>query len=504
MYTATEVTSRMAHLADEGMSKPDQIRYLAQDCLGWSYVYAAAGCMCTPDNRRHYAAGVKDKYPKYYNMIIDNCPILSNAKDTDCRFCKWHDTRCFDCRGFTRWVMEQVGIQIFGGGATTQYDTNSNWVLKGPISEMPRNIVCCIFKKDGSKMSHTGLYLGDDKIIHCSGTVKNDKLSETKSWTHYGVPSGLYSDKELAKFGINVSDGKNIPTLRKGANGGDVRKLQNLLNALGFGILEVDGLFGAKTEEAVKAFQSKNNLTADGIVGKKTWAVLDQYDPIVHEDADQVDIDNVENAWEILYGLFSNEVGPNPVAVAGILGNLMAESGINPKNLEGKGNQILGLTDDEYTNAVDNGTITRSQFASDGYGYGICQWTYKTRKEALWDFANYVFDSVSIGNLEMQMLFLMKELGNIPKLKEKLKNARTVFEASSAFMLEFEKPANISEENQEARADIGQEIYDRYGIKEKNPIENLVQTAYMIPAEDVQKLRNAAQLILDTLKIYQS
>jgi murein L,D-transpeptidase YcbB/YkuD len=63
------------------------------------------------------------------------------------------------------------------------------------------------------------------------------------------------------------------PTLKRPANGPPVRVLQTMLNANGAS-LEVDGSFGASTEEAVKIFQTAKELEADGIVGPKTWEAL--------------------------------------------------------------------------------------------------------------------------------------------------------------------------------------------------------------------------------------
>jgi len=59
-----------------------------------------------------------------------------------------------------------------------------------------------------------------------------------------------------------------MKTINKGDKGEEVKKLQTLLK------ITVDGVFGPKTEEAVKAYQKAHNLDADGIVGDKTWASL--------------------------------------------------------------------------------------------------------------------------------------------------------------------------------------------------------------------------------------
>lgn len=61
-------------------------------------------------------------------------------------------------------------------------------------------------------------------------------------------------------------------TLRKGDRGEDVRVLQRALH------LADDGIFGKVTEDAVRTFQKSHGLTADGIVGAKTWAAINQAD----------------------------------------------------------------------------------------------------------------------------------------------------------------------------------------------------------------------------------
>ncbi|NJM69747.1 MAG: peptidoglycan-binding protein [Scytonema sp. RU_4_4] len=64
-----------------------------------------------------------------------------------------------------------------------------------------------------------------------------------------------------------------LPTLRFGDTGSSVRALQRLLVSNGY-FVQTDGVFGALTESAVRAFQSSRGLVADGIVGPRTWAVL--------------------------------------------------------------------------------------------------------------------------------------------------------------------------------------------------------------------------------------
>ena len=69
----------------------------------------------------------------------------------------------------------------------------------------------------------------------------------------------------------------SLPILRKGQHSGEppVERLQFMLNFVkGVKQLTVDGIFGPKTEAAVRDFQQNENLSVDGIVGKQTWTAL--------------------------------------------------------------------------------------------------------------------------------------------------------------------------------------------------------------------------------------
>ena len=65
-----------------------------------------------------------------------------------------------------------------------------------------------------------------------------------------------------------------VRMLKKGMQGEDVKTLQAALNARGYSCGAADGLFGTNTEAALKAFQTKYKLGADGIAGKGTWGKL--------------------------------------------------------------------------------------------------------------------------------------------------------------------------------------------------------------------------------------
>lgn len=129
-----------------------------------------------------------------------------------------------------------------------------------------------------------------------------------------------------------------------------------------------------------------------------------------------------------------------------VLANMHAESACRPDNLQNSGNARLKMTDAEYTDAVDNGTYTK--FATDSHGYGLCQWTYHTRKAALLKLAQS--RGVSIEDIGMQVDFMVEEMST-SKLLPKIKNAADVAEATRRMMLDYERPANQTESNVETR-----------------------------------------------------
>ena len=77
----------------------------------------------------------------------------------------------------------------------------------------------------------------------------------------------------------------SVAVLRQGSKGGEVKEVQRRLKLWGYYNGSVDGVFGAGTRSAVIAFQKKNGLTADGVVGKATYKALgmtDSYNLLVN------------------------------------------------------------------------------------------------------------------------------------------------------------------------------------------------------------------------------
>ena len=189
---------------------------------------------------------------------------------------------------------------------------------------------------------------------------------------------------------------------------------------------------------------------------------------------------NDKTIWNYLKGK-----GMNDYAVAGIMGNLYAESGFKPTNLQNAYEKKLGYTDDSYTAAVDNGSY--GNFVKDSAGYGLAQWTYWSRKQALLEYTRSV--GKSIGDLSMQLDFMWKEMQGYKSMMTTLNSATSVLEASNAVLLQYERPADQSESAQNRRAGYGQTYYDKYAGKAATPAPT--GTLYRVQVGAYSKRENA-------------
>lgn len=268
MRSASEVDELVQAWIDQKKTKAEIIVGSAEAEIGWPYVWGAVGAKCTPEKRQYYAG--RDVCPEgERKVIISGCQAL-NGSGKSCGGCIFYPnnmrTLIDDCQGFVKQTAGRAGITFTGGGATSMWNGSTNWERKGTRDTLPEQL-CCIFwqASDKKTMSHIGWYIGGGWMIHCSGTVKKEKLSAKV--THWAIPKGLNGN-------VPTTD---KPTLRRGSSGEYVTLLQTKLIQRGYDLQPygADGKYGTKTENAVKAFQKDNGLTADGICGKNTWSAID-------------------------------------------------------------------------------------------------------------------------------------------------------------------------------------------------------------------------------------
>ena len=277
MNSASAVAEMIAGWKAAGIDATQLVLKSAEAKVGWPYAWGATGQYCTTANRKTKMAN-KRISDGDRELIRKHCQVLNGSK-TSCDGCAYYPdgerTRMYDCIGFINSLLDDAGISHYGAGCTTMWNHAANWTEKGKIADIPE-MVCLVFQSypgDASRMQHIGLYIGNGWVIHCSKEVKMQKLS-AYPWTHYGVLKGLGGDAPVP----------TRRTLRKGAKGEDVVFLQTRLIQLGYDLTPygADGSFGNKTLAAVKEFQRKNGLTADGVVGPATWATLESTETVFY------------------------------------------------------------------------------------------------------------------------------------------------------------------------------------------------------------------------------
>ena len=274
MNTAEYVANQIEAMKASGTPLAEVAWKTALNCVGWAYVFGARGEYCTPVNRRKYYASKGSEHPTIKNA----CKGFDSGV---CSGCKWlpggSKTRFFDCRGFTYWVLLNVyGWKLMGAGATSQWNTASNWKSKGTIDTMPKDTLVCLFVQKGKTMSHTGFGLNNE-TVECSAGVQHFTSRKAK-WTHWGIPACI--DGEIPTPTPTPTP-TTKPTLKRGSKGEYVTLAQTELINKGYscGSFGADGQFGAATEKAVREFQKDNGLTVDGVIGSKTWTALDSAEP---------------------------------------------------------------------------------------------------------------------------------------------------------------------------------------------------------------------------------
>lgn len=183
------------------------------------------------------------------------------------------------------------------------------------------------------------------------------------------------------------------------------------------------------------------------------------------------------------------EITGNAYAAAGLMGNLYAESGLVPTNLQDACEASLGYEDGTYTEAVDSGTY--SDFATDWAGYGLAQWTWQERKQNLLSFAQDA--GMSVGSLDLQLRFVAWELEERGLLSE-LQDVHSVREASDLVLFRYEAPLDTSAKTQTVRADLSMTFYNRFAGTLSQGQMDILETAanpatYGIPESNVGRLQ---------------
>lgn len=163
--------------------------------------------------------------------------------------------------------------------------------------------------------------------------------------------------------------------------------------------------------------------------------------------------------------------GLSTAGACGMMGNMYTESAMRSNNVQDN----CTMSDYDYTYGIDNGIITRWQFMSDSYGYGLCQWTSSDRKDGLYMLAKG--KGVSISDEVMQCEFCLYELKNYKELYKFLCTTDDIAKATERVCAEFERPAI---NNFAIRINAAQKFYNQFAndinvgcTEDTYPIENV-------------------------------
>lgn len=223
------------------------------------YVMGCFGAPMTAANKIRYTNNHN------YNKQSNRLSMIKSASS---------DTFGFDCVGLIKgilWGWDGSTDKVYGGA---EYASNG----VPDINADAMIARCSALSTDFSSIEigeavwipgHIGVYIGDGKVVECSPQWRNGvQVTSKRKWQKHGkLPYIKYSANGANVVNIELS------VLKSNSRGEHVKTLQRLLVGFGYD-LKVDGAFGTITDNVVRIYQRKNGLSADGIVGKKTWNKL--------------------------------------------------------------------------------------------------------------------------------------------------------------------------------------------------------------------------------------
>ena len=266
-----------------------------------------------------------------------------------------------------------------------------------------------------------------------------------------------------------MTETRGVPRqlLRIGSRGEAVIWLQHALARAGYDSGSADGIFGARTEAAVKAFQTAHHLVADGIAGPLTLAALahgeaDRDRPGAAAGGEPVSASVQGMDWAAVSGddrmrhamrRLVDHYGYPVNGAAGLVGNLWAESGVIPNRIEGSRPDSPMRAKDFDGKVVDftaDQVMSRDRARRQGPflpGVGLAQWTSPGRRAGLF---THSFNGVRLGanvlfDMDAQLDYLDHELRSSYTRVRRVLTADdvSVEDASDEVLYNFEIPGAI-------------------------------------------------------------
>ena len=192
----------------------------------------------------------------------------------------------------------------------------------------------------------------------------------------------------LIIFGLNLLKNRDVEALsRYGSRGDEVKQIQTKLKNWGYYNGSVDGIYGSKTVEAVKYFQRKNGLTADGVAGSKTLSAMG-INNSGSSGATASNDSNLNLLSRLIYGEARGEPYVGQVAVGAVVLNRVKSSSF-PNTIAGViyQNGAFDVVSDGQINLVQNSTAKKAaQDALNGWdpSYGAIYYFNPDTAKSKW------------------------------------------------------------------------------------------------------------------------
>ena len=153
-----------------------------------------------------------------------------------------------------------------------------------------------------------------------------------------------------------------------------------------------------------------------------------------------------------------------------MMGNWQCESGLEANRVQGDFSSYRNVSK-SYTESIINGSLSRDAFSKDAKGYGLAQWTYWSRKAALYDFAKA--RGARIDDPILQTLFALSELMNdYSGLLSTLRRETDLYTCTKLICTQFERPAV---NNIDARFAAAQQLKGRIDLSGKTATDAAVK-----------------------------
>lgn len=254
--------------------------------VGCGYVLGTYGQICTQQLLENRVVADPENEPSYYLV--------------DCA--RWIGKLVTDCSGLIEWFLLKRGVSNCDSYSGGMY---KNWCSERStnMSMMPRIPGIAVFKRNDKGVYHVGIYVGKDRVIEAKGAMHGvvvTQFSADPGWNAWGCLGWLYLDLEeddvpqlpivtdALTYGtlsgypdirssadevVQHSGSYSSPVYRKEDSGDKIEMMRRRFWAEDSTFI-VNNFYDDALEAKVKAFQTANNLTSDGLVGSGTWKQL--------------------------------------------------------------------------------------------------------------------------------------------------------------------------------------------------------------------------------------